>query len=104
MLGESSSSKFCYDFGEENKVFTVRDKGWLGKKNEELLKLLTEDKFELFVIVDRNLHYQQNLKRLTITIFVLCAVDNRRKTLILHISKLFARLENVDLQNLIEIS
>ena len=65
---------------------------------------MTEDKFELFVTVDRNLPYQQNLQRLTLTIFVLCAVDNRRETLSLLIPKLFARLEKGNLQNVIEIS
>jgi len=104
LLDESLPRKLRYDFGEEHEVFTVRDKGWLGKKNGELLKLMTEDKFELFVTVDRNLPYQQNLQRLTLTIFVLCAVDNRRETLSLLIPKLFARLEKGDLQNVIEIS
>ena len=61
LLDESLPRKLRYDFGEEHEVFTVRDKGWLGKKNGELLKLMTEDKFELFVTVDRNLPYQQNL-------------------------------------------
>ena len=65
---------------------------------------MTEHKFELFVTVDRNLPYQQNLQRLTLTIFVLCAVDNRRETLSLLIPKLFARLEKGDLQKVIEIS
>ena len=103
LLDESLPRKLRYDFGEAHEVFTVRDKGWLGKKNGELLKLMSEDKFELFVTVDRNLPYQQNLERLTLTIFVLCAIDNRRETLGLLIPKLFARLEKGDLQNLIEI-
>jgi hypothetical protein len=65
---------------------------------------MSEDKFELFVTVDRNLSYQQNLEKLTLTIFVLCAVDNRRETLSLLIPKLIARLEKGGLQNVIEIS
>jgi hypothetical protein len=65
---------------------------------------MSEDKFELFVTVDRNLSYQQNPEKLTLTIFVLCAIDNRRETLSLLIPKLFARLEKGDLQNVIEIS
>lgn len=84
-------------------MLTVRDKGCLGKKNGELLELMTEDEFELFVTVDRNLPYQQNIERLTLTIIVLCAVDNRRETLRLLIPKLFDRLEAGNLQNVIEI-
>ena len=95
--------KLRSDFGAEHEVLTVRDKGWLGKKNGELLKLMLEDGFELFITVDRNLPYQQNLDRLTLTIIVLCAVDNRRETLRRLIPKLFARLADGNLQNVIEI-
>ena len=79
-------------------------KGWLGKKNGELLKLMTAEGFELFVTVDRNLPYQQNIENLTITIIILCAKDNRRQTLQLLIPKLFARLAERNFQNVVEFS
>ena len=103
LLDESLPRKLKYDFGNEYEVFTVRDKEWLGKKNGELLKLMVADEFELFVTVDRNLPYQQNLERLPLTIFVLCAFDNRRETLKELIPKLFSRLAEGNLQNVIEI-
>ena len=81
----------------------MRDKGWLGQKNGALLKLMIEDGFDILVTVDRNLPYQQNLDRLAITIFVLCAFDNRRETLALLIPKLFDRLAEGNMQNVIEI-
>ena len=81
----------------------MRDKGWLGQKNGELLKLMIEYNFEIFVTVDRNLSYQQNLKDLPLTIVVLCAVDNRRETLDLLIPKLFDKLAQENLQGVIEI-
>ena len=81
----------------------MRDKGWLGQKNGELLKLMIEYNFEIFVTVDRNLSYQQNLKDLPLTIAVLCAVDNRRETLALLIPKLFDKLAQENLQGVIEI-
>jgi hypothetical protein len=77
---------------------------WLGKKNGKLLRLMTENNFELFVTVGRNLPYQQNLKRLTLTIIVLRAKDNTRRTLRLLIPKIFERLAEGDLQNVIEIA
>ena len=104
LLDESLPRKLRYDFDPEHEVRTVRDMGWLGKKNGELLRLLTENKFELFVTVDRNLPYQQNLQRLTMTIFVLRAKDNTRETLRLLIPKIFERVRKGDLQNVIEIS
>jgi hypothetical protein len=81
----------------------VLEQGWLGKKNGELLKLMTDYAFELFVTVDRNLPYQQNLNNLPVTICVLCAPNNRRDTLQLLIPKLFSRLEEGHLQKVIEI-
>ena len=84
-------------------MWTVRDKGWLGSKNGVLLQLMIEHGFEIFVTVDRNLPYQQNTVRLPITIFVLCAKDNRRETLQKLIPKLFDRLAKGDLQNVLEI-
>jgi len=104
LLDESLPRKLKYDFGKEHDVFTVRDKDWLGKKNGELLKLMVTAEFEIFVTVDRNLPYQQNLERLPLTIFVLCAFNNRRETLKALIPKLFIRLEAGKLQYVIEIN
>jgi len=37
LLDESLPRKLKNDFGIEHQVFTVREKGWLGKKNGDLL-------------------------------------------------------------------
>ena len=103
LLDESLPRKLKYDFGTSHEVCTVRDKNWLGQKNGALLKLMIEDGFDIMVTVDRNLPYQQNLERLPITIVVLCAFDNRRETLALLIPKLFDRLAEGNMQNVIEI-
>jgi hypothetical protein len=104
LLDESLPLKLKNDFGTDHDVWTVRSRNWLGKKNGELLRLMIEDNFEIFVTVDRNLPYQQNVERLSLTIFVLCAFDNRRETLAALIPKLFDRLAEGNLQNVIEIS
>ncbi|MEI6587041.1 MAG: hypothetical protein WCL56_13205 [Sediminibacterium sp.] len=104
LLDESLPRKLSTDFGSEHEVWTVRDKGWLGKKNGELLKLMIEDDFELFITVDKNLPYQQNLERLPLTIFVLNAKDNRRSTLQKLIPFVFEKISIGNLQNVIEIS
>lgn len=103
LLDESLPRKLRNDFGAAHQILTVRDKGWLGKKNGDLLKLITDDKFDMFVTIDRNLPYQQNLQHLSVTIFVLCARNNRRETLQLLIPKLFERLNKGNLENVIEI-
>jgi len=104
LLDESLPRKLKNDFGVDHEVLTIRDTGWLGKKNGELLRLMNDTGFEVFVTVDRNLQYQQNLERLSIMIFVLCAIDNRRETLQKLIPKLLGKLGEANLQNVIEIS
>lgn len=104
LLDESLPRKLRNDFGEEHQVWTVRDMGWLGKRNGELLKLMNEHNFELFITVDRNLPYQQNLQGLLLTICILRAKDNTRETLRLLIPNLFNRLAESRQQTVIEIS
>jgi hypothetical protein len=104
LLDESLPQKLRYELGEGHEVFTVQYKGWLGKKNGELLKLMTDDKFELFITVDQNLSYQQNLEELNLTVIVLCGADNRPETLKPLIPKLLDRIAAGNLQKVIEIS
>ncbi len=60
----------------EHEVKTVPEMGWAGKKNGELLRLM-EPLFDVFVTLDQNLSYQQNLKQNTIAIVMLRAISNR---------------------------
>lgn len=55
---------------------TVSKMGWSGIKNGELLALAEND-FDVFVTVDRNLSFQQNLARHAIAVIVLRARSNR---------------------------
>lgn len=103
LLDESLPRKLRHDFDQVHEIWSVRDKGWLGKKNGELIKLMAQERFDLFVTVDRNLPYQQNLERLPVTIFVLCAFDNRRDTLKLLVPKIFERIAQGHLPNVVEI-
>ena len=50
--------------------------GWSTIKNGELLALAAKD-FDVFITVDRNLSFQQNLPAFTIAVIVLCAPSNR---------------------------
>jgi len=104
LLDESCPRKLKADFGPEHEVWTVRDKGWLGSKNGELIQLVIADGFELFVTVDRNLPYQQNAGNLLVPIIVLCGKDNRRETLRLLIPKVFEKIAEGLTQNIIEIA
>ena len=75
LLDENLPKRLKLDF-PEHEIFTVRDKGWNGIKNGELLKLLLEDKFDALFSFDKNLQYQQNFVKYSITVFVLSAWIN----------------------------
>ncbi len=74
------------------------------EKEWELLALMVADGFELFVTVDQNLSYQQNIQNLPITIVVLCGNDTLRQTLRLLLPKMFAKLTEEPSKRFIEIS
>jgi hypothetical protein len=57
-------------------VKTARQMGWTAVKNGELLTLASEQ-FDVFVNVDRNLSFQQNLTSFSIAVVVLQAKSNR---------------------------
>ena len=51
--------------------------GWAGKRNGELLRLLTAKHFAVFLTTDQNLRYQQNFHGLQVAVVVLIAPTNR---------------------------
>lgn len=64
-----------------HQVFTVPDMGWAGVKNGALLRLIQNAAFDVFVTIDGNLSYQQNLKGVNLAIIVLRAPDNTIESL-----------------------
>jgi len=75
LLDENLPKRLKLDF-PQHEIFTVRDKGWNGIKNGELLKLLLEHQFDALLTFDKNLQHQQNFAKYTITVFVLSATIN----------------------------
>jgi hypothetical protein len=59
-----------------HEVRTARDQGWTGIANGRLLALVAQS-FDVFVTVDRNLAFQQNVATLPIAVVVLRARTNR---------------------------
>ena len=62
-------------------VRTVAEMGWAGIKNGQLLSL-AQSQFDVFVTVDRNMSFQQNLPSFTIAVLLLIAPSNRLTDLI----------------------
>ena len=57
-------------------VKTVPQMGWATIKNGELLTL-AEKEFDVFLTVDRNLSFQQNIPKFNLAVLVLQARSNR---------------------------
>lgn len=80
LLDENLPKRLKLDF-PEHEVFTIRDMGWNGIKNGALLKRMLADNFDALLTFDKNLQYQQNFKKYTITVFVLSARINTYEVL-----------------------
>lgn len=64
-----------------HEIKTVVEMGWSGIKNGHLLALAASS-FDVFITVDKNLPYQQNLSDLPIAVVVLDAYSNELPALL----------------------
>jgi predicted nuclease of predicted toxin-antitoxin system len=87
---------------EEHTVITVPEQGWSGTKNGELLGL-AENEFDVFLTVDRNLTYQQNLTNVNLAIVVLVAGSNRLESLMPLMPEVRLVLETIQAGNVVRI-
>lgn len=84
LLDENIDVRFKGLFPATHDVYTINDKKWNGIKNGALLTLLKEHDFECWIVVDKNIPYQQNVHALPCLIIVLDVFRNTLK----HISPL----------------
>ena len=75
LLDECIDRRLAKDL-EGHDVKTVPQVGWSGIKNGALLTL-AEKEFDVFITVDRNLSFQQNLPNFNMAVIVLHAMSNR---------------------------
>lgn len=57
-------------------IRTVPQMGWAGVKNGSLMQLAEQD-FDVFITVDRNLSYQQDIPKYGIAVVVIRSISNR---------------------------
>jgi len=57
-------------------IQTTREMRWEQLQNGDLLKAASDASFEAFISIDKNLRYEQNLKKLPIAIIVLDSISN----------------------------
>jgi predicted nuclease of predicted toxin-antitoxin system len=81
LLDENMDRKLRHTFHDEHEVTTVRDHGWSGKKNGDLLRE-AEAEFDVLVTLDKNMQYQQNLPLYNLAVVLITAPSNRRRDIL----------------------
>ena len=86
-----------------HQIFTVLEMGWAGVKNGALLRLIQDAAFDVFVTIDGNLTYQQNLKGVNLAIIVLRARDNTIESLRPLAPAILAAIQRISVGEMIAI-
>jgi hypothetical protein len=76
-----------------HEVHSATDSQWRGMSNGELLRLAEQQAFDLFVVADKNMRYQQDLTGRRIAILELWT--NHRPTLERHFQYICASVERM---------
>ena len=79
LLDENVDRRLKQSFGPEHEVVTVRERGWHGTRNGELLRAAASE-LDVMVTLDTNLQHQQNLLSLDLAIVLVTARDGKRQT------------------------
>ena len=93
LLDECVDRRFAREL-RGHEVKTAPECGWAGIKNGSLMKL-AEAEFDVFITVDRNLSFQQNLPQYQIAVIVLRCVTNRYQDLAPFAPKVIESLQNL---------
>jgi hypothetical protein len=84
-------------------VWSVPEMGWTGRKNGELLQLMSDDGFDVLVTVDQHLPHQQNLQAVGVSVLVLVAATNRADDLLPLVPAAEAALTTIQPGDVVEV-
>lgn len=70
LLDENVHNKLRFRFPNHD-IVTAQDMGWSGKRNGELMKLMLECQFDLFITLDKGFEHQQNFIKYPISVLIL---------------------------------
>jgi predicted nuclease of predicted toxin-antitoxin system len=85
-------------------VFIVRDIGWTGIKNGELIKLLADNNSDYWIVADKNIPFQQNTSDIPFKIIVLDLYRNTLKSIELLLPKILAVLNGASSNKVIIVN
>lgn len=84
-------------------VRTVSQEGWAGKKNGELLALMSASGFDVLLTVDQGLRYQQNLHAIRVAVVVMIGAGNQLVDLTPLVTNVLAALSTVRPGDAVEV-
>ncbi len=84
-------------------VRTVPQEGWSGKKNGELLGLMSAAGFEVLLTVDQGIRHQQNLRAAGVAVVVMVGPSSQLADLLPLVPGVLAALETVQAGDAVEI-
>ena len=92
LLDENLPLKLKYRLQDVCEIYTVNDKGWNALENGDLINAMQDDGFDYLITSDRNLQYQQNLAKYSMSFIVLNAPNNNYETILPLVPKIKAAL------------
>lgn len=80
LLDENVDRKLKRSFDPAHEVVTVRERGWSGKANGDLLAS-AEAEFDVLFTLDANMRHQQNLPGYDLAVVLVTAVSSKRSVI-----------------------
>lgn len=80
LLDENVDRKLKRLFDPAHEVVTVREHGWSGKTNGDLLQAAALA-FDVMVTLDANMRHQQHLPRYSLAVILITARSNKRSAI-----------------------
>lgn len=84
-------------------VRTVPQEGWSGKKNGELLALMTAAGFEVLLTVDQGIPHQQNLRAAGVAIIIMMGLSNQLADLAPLVPDVLTALSGIQPGDVVEV-
>jgi predicted nuclease of predicted toxin-antitoxin system len=83
----------------DHEVFTVTEMGWSGLKNGKLMSKCIENNFEILLTIDKNLTFQQNLKRYPLAVVVLNSPSSKIEEIVLYVPSFLKKIGEYTKEN-----
>ncbi|MEX2173086.1 MAG: hypothetical protein WD872_01905 [Pirellulaceae bacterium] len=84
-------------------VRTVSQEGWSGKRNGELLGLMSASGFEVLLTVDQGIRHQQNPQAMGVAVVVMFGASNQFADLVLLVPEVLVAMNRVQAGNVVEV-